>query len=183
MTLDPDLIAKIVAPLISLVGAAVLKHYTESKSRLVSYIGSVAAFARGTEPKIHTHTVVLLNAGKKSAFNVCVPHGVPMNLLNVQVGQNVHFTTETNPAGNFSLLFPSLAPREQITISYLYQEPLVWSQISGHPKSDDGLADIVHAIPAPRPNRALIWGTFALAFIGLSVLIFLALRALLQSAA
>lgn len=183
MTLDPDLIAKIAAPLLSLVVGAVVKHYSETRSRLVSNLGHVAAFQRVNEPKIHSHSVVLQNAGKKSAMNVRVPHGVSASLVNVQVSPPVHFSIETNPLGNFELLFPTLAPREQVTIAYLYQEPIVWSQISGHPKSDDGLAEIVRVIPAPRPKRIVLFTAIFLSFVGLSFVIYWTVRLALQSAA
>ncbi len=127
--------------------------------------------------------MVLQNAGKKSAFNVHIPHGVPNSVVNVQVTPPTHFTIETNPQGNFELLLPTFVPGEQITVSYLYQEPIVWSQISGHPKSDDGLAEIVQAVPAPRPNKAVLVAALALSFVGLSFLIYIAIRLAFQSAA
>lgn len=182
MQLDADLIAKIAAPIVSLVVGAIVKRYTEVRSRLVSYLGHVAAFPRGTDPKIHSHSVVLLNAGKKSAFNVRVPHGVSSAVVNVQVTPSVHFSVEKNPLGNFELLFPTLAPGEQVTIAYLYQEPIVWSQVSGHPKSDDGLAEIVRAIPAPPPNKLVLATVGALIFVGISFLVYVAVRWGLQSA-
>ena len=183
MNIDPDLIAKLAAPVVSLAAGAALKRYAEARSRLVSYLGHVAAFPRPNEPKIHSHSVVLQNAGKKSAFNVRVPHGVPTSVVNVQVTPPTHFTVQTNPQGNFELLFSTLAPREQVTISYLYQEPIVWSQISGRPKSDDGLAEIVRAIPAPSPNKFIRVTALLLSFVGLSFLVYLAIRLAFQSAA
>jgi len=183
MNIDADLIAKIVAPLVSLLAGAIFKHYSEGRSRLVSYLGHVAAFSRLNAPKIHSHSVVLQNAGKKSAFNVRVPHGVSTSVVNFQVTPSTHFTVETNPQGNFEILFPTLAPREQVTISYLYEEPIIWSQISGHPKSDDGLAEIVQAIPAPRPKRSFVFASVVLSFVGLSFLAYLVVRLALQSAA
>jgi hypothetical protein len=181
--MDIDLIAKITAPLLSLITAALIKHYFEGKSRLVTYIGHVAAFPNNGAPQTHTHSVVLQNAGKKSATNVRVPHGVPLAGVSVQVNPPMHYTFEFSPTGLFQILIPTLAPKEQLTISYLYQEPTVWSQISWQPKSDDGLAEIVNAIPAPRPNKPVRYAALTLAFIGLSYIIYWAVRYSLQSAA
>lgn len=179
--MDIDLIAKVLAPLISLVVAAIIKHYLEGKSRLVTYIGHVSAFPNISGPRTHTHSVVLQNAGKKSAVNVRVPHGVPLADVSVQINPPMQYSFEFNPANAFQILIPTLAPKEQITISYLYSEPIVWTQISYQPKSDDGLAEIVQAIPAPRPNVTVRYAGFALSFIGLSYIIYLAVRYALQS--
>jgi hypothetical protein len=164
--MDIDLIAKIAAPLLSLIVAALIKHYLEGRSRLVTYIGHVAAYPNTGGPQTHTHSTVLLNAGKKSAANVRIPHGVPLAGVNVQVSPPVHYSFEFSPTGTFQILIPTLAPKEQVTVSYLYQEPTVWNQISWPPKSDDGLAEIVQAIPAPRPNKLVRYVGIVLAFTG-----------------
>jgi hypothetical protein len=181
--MDFDLIAKIAAPLISLVVAALIKHYLEGKSRLVAYVGHVGAFPGNGGPQTHTHSVVLQNAGKKSASNVRVPHGVPLTGVSVQVSPPIHYSFEFSPTGTFQILIPTLAPKEQVTVSYLYQEPTVWNQISWHPKSDDGLAEIVQVIPAPRPNKPIRYAGLLLAFVGLSYVIYWAVLYALRSAA
>lgn len=175
-----DLIAKIVAPLLSLIVAALIKHYLEGKSRLVTYIGHVAAFPNAGAPQTHSHSTVIQNAGKKSAANVRIPHGVALTGVNVQVSPPVHYSFEFNPTGTFQILIPTLATKEQVTVSYLYQEPTTWNQISWQPKSDDGLAEIVHAIPAPRPNRPVRYTGIVLAFVGLSYITYWAVRYVLQ---
>ena len=181
--MDVDLIAKIAAPLLSLVVAALIKHYLEGRSRLVTYIGHVAAFQNESGPQTHTHSTVPQNAGKKSAANVRIPHGVPLAVVRVQVSPPVHYSFEFSPTGMFQILIPTLAPKEQVTVSYLYQEPTVWNQISWQPKSDDGLAEIVQAIPAPRPNKLVRYAGIFLAFTGLSYIIYWAVRYALQNAA
>ena len=181
--MDIDLIAKIAAPLLSLIVAALIKHYLEGKSRLVTYIGHVAAFPNSNAPQTHMHSVVLQNAGKKSAANVRVPHGVPLTSVSVQVNPPMHYTFEFSPSGTFQILIPTLAPKEQVTISYLYQEPTIWSQVSWRPKSDDGLAELVEAIPAPRPNKLVRYSSIFLSLVGLSYILYWAVRYALQSAA
>ncbi len=181
--MDIDLIAKIAAPLLSLIVAALIKHYLEGKSRLVTYIGHVAAFPNNNAPQTHMHSIVLQNAGKKSAANVRVPHGVPLTSVSVQVTPPMHYTFEFSPSGTFQILIPTLAPKEQVTISYLYQEPTVWSQVSWQPKSDDGLAELVQAIPTPRPNKLVRYSSIVLMLVGLSYILYWAVRYALQSTA
>ena len=179
--MDIDLIAKITAPLVSLVAAAFIKYHLEGKSRLVTYIGHVAEFENDSGPRTRTHSVVILNAGEKSAPNVRVPHGVALSTVRVILNPPMHYSFESNPTGAFSILIPSLAPKEQITISYLYHEPTVWSQISWQPKSDDGFAEIVQAIPAPRPNMPVRYAGIFLSFTGMSYITYWIVRHLLQS--
>jgi hypothetical protein len=180
--MDIDLIAKIAAPLLSLIVAALIKHYLEGRSRLVTYVGHVAAFPNADGVQTHTHSTVIQNAGKKSAANVRIPHGVPLDGVMVQVSPPVHYTFEFSPTGMFQILIPTLAPKEQITVSYLYQAPTIWTQVSWPPKSDDGLAEIVQAIPAPRPNKLIRYAGILLAFTGLSYIAYWAVRYSLQLA-
>lgn len=180
--MDIDLIAKIAAPLLSLIVAGLIKHYLEGRSRLVAYVGHVAAFPNADGAQAHTHSIVVQNAGKKSAANLRIPHGVPLDGVMVQISPPVHYTFEFSPTGTFQILIPTLASKEQITVSYLYQAPTVWTQVSWPPKSDDGLAEIVQAIPAPRPNKPVRYIGFLLAFVGLSYIAYWALRYALQVA-
>ena len=94
----------------------------------------------------------------------------------------MHYIFEFTPSGTFQILIPTLAPKEQVTISYLYQEPTVWNQVSSQPKSDDGLAELVTAIPAPRPNRLVRYSTIVLSLVGLSYILYWTVRYALQSA-
>lgn len=94
----------------------------------------------------------------------------------------MHYNFEFSPSGTFQILIPTLAPKEQVTISYLYEEPTVWNQVSWPSKSDDGLAEIVQAIPAPRPNKLVRYSSVVLSMVGLSYILYWAVRYALQSA-
>ena len=118
--MDIELIAKIAAPLVSLAVAAIIKATLEGRSRLVAYVGHVAAFVleneEGAKTQAHSHNIVLQTSGRKSASNVRVPHGVAQSAVNIHVSPPVHYTIESNPAGQFQILIPTLAPKEQVTI-------------------------------------------------------------------
>lgn len=78
MNIDPDLIAKVSGPALSLIVGALIKYYTEARSKVVSFIGHVSAFTLQDEQctVVHTHSVVVRNAGRKAAHNVRLMHGV-----------------------------------------------------------------------------------------------------------
>ncbi len=176
MNFDPEVIAKLAGPLLSLVVGAVIKHYTEARSRVVSFIGHVSAFTLQGEQNsvIHTHSVVVRNAGRKAAHNVRLTHGVLP--INITVYPPVQHTIERNPDGAGEIVFPVLVPKEQVTVSYLYFPPLLWNQINLNTKSDEGFAKIINVIPIPQPSKGVIAAGWGLMFIGASFLFYWLVR-------
>ncbi len=168
MEFDADSIAKVAGPLLSVIVGAIAKHYTEARSRLVSYIGHVSAFTVQTDPPmvIHTHSVIVRNTGRKAATNVRLTHGVlPPN---ISIYPTIQHTIQANPNGSGEIIIPMLVPKEQVTVSYLYFPPLLWNQINEATKSDEGFAKIIRVIPMPQPNRWILGGVWTLMFVGAS---------------
>lgn len=176
VNLDPEIIAKVAGPILSLVVAAAIKHYTEARSKVISFIGHTSAFTlQGDQPTVvHTHAIVVRNAGRKAATNVRLTHAVLP--INITVQPPVQYTIERNPEGAGEIVFPVLVQREQVTVSYLYFPPLVWSQININTKSDEGFAKIVNVIPMPQPSRLLLAGVWALMFVGASFVFYWLVR-------
>lgn len=176
MFLDPDLIAKIAGPSLSLVIGAALKQYTEARSRVVSFIGHVSAFTLQDEQHtvVHTHSVVVRNAGRRAAHNVRLAHGVlPPNVM---IYPPVQHSFERNPDGSGEIVLPVLVPKEQITVSYLYFPPLLWNQINSTTKSDEGFAKIINVMPVPRPSKGVIAAVWLLSFVGASFALYWVVR-------
>ena len=176
MNLDADVIAKIAGPAISLIVGAVVRHYTEARARVISFIGHVSAFTLQDEQHtvVHTHSVVVRNAGRKAAHNVRLTHGVLP--INITVYPPVQYGIERNPEGAGEIVIPVLVPKEQITVSYLYFPPLVWNQINTNTKSDEGFAKIINVIPMPQPKKWVLAIVWALVFIGASFLFYWIVR-------
>jgi hypothetical protein len=172
MNLDIDSIAKIAGPLLSLAAGALVKHYTEAKSKLVSFIAHASAFnIQGEHPTtVHTHTVVVRNAGRRVAKNVRLVHAVLP--VNITVYPPVQYMIERNPEGGGEIILPSLVPKEQVTVSYLYFPPLLFSQINVNTKSDDGFAKILNVIPMPQPSKAVLGVVWILVFVGASFIFY-----------
>lgn len=172
MNIDADVIAKVAGPLLSLVLGAVIKHYSEAKSKVVSFIGHVSAFTLQDQERtvVHTHSVVVRNVGRKAAHNVRLAHGVlPINITIYPPVQN---SIARNPDGSGEIIVPVLVPQEQVTISYLYFPPLLWNQINLNTKSDEGFAKIVNVIPMPRPSKGVLAVVWLLMFLGASLLFY-----------
>lgn len=176
MSFDYDVIAKCLGPVLSLVIGAIFKNYIEARSKIVSFIGHASAFTlQGASPTvIHTHSVVVRNTGRKAATNVRLTHAyLPPDIT---VHPPVQYSILRNPEGSAEIIFPILVPKEQVTVSYLYFPPLLWSQINSHAKSDEGFAKIINVIPMPQPNKGVIFGIWALTFIGASFLFYWLVR-------
>jgi len=168
MTYDIETIAKIASPIITLLLGAVIKYYTERRSKLVSFLGHISTFKLRNENQtlVFAHSIVVRNAGGKSATNVRIGH----NFLppNIQVSPSVKYAIESNPEGGTEIIFPIIVPKEQITISYLYFPPVTWDQVNTYIKSDDGFANILNVISMPQPSKSVIAIVWFLIFMGTS---------------
>ena len=182
LDLDLELLAKLAAGAITL-AAALLKLRSDRGSRLVTYVSHATAFPLGEQGQVHVHSIVLSNTGKRTAFNVRVPDLVPRERLNITVFPAASYRFESSPEGTFEIIFPTVVPNEKITISYIYQQDLLWSQISWPPKSDDGQAEVIRLIPAHKPSPVLRKVTWGLALLGVAVLAYIIALAALNSAA
>ena len=172
MTYDIEIIAKIASPIITLIVGAIIKHLTERRSKIVSFLGHVSSFTLRDEnhTQVYTHGIVIRNAGRKSATNVRVGH----NFLppNIQVSPPVKYTIEENPEGGAEIIFPIMVPKEQISISYLYFPPVTWDKVNAYTKSDDGFANILNVISMPLPSKFVITLVWGLMFLGASFIFY-----------
>lgn len=176
MTIDIEVVAKIVAPLITLILGVIIKRYTEARARLVSFIGHVSSFTLQDEKHtvVHTHSIVVRNAGRKAAHNVRVAHAIlPPNIT---IYPTIQYTIQRNPEGASEIVIPVLVPKEQVTISCLYFPPLTWDKVNASTKSDEGFAKILNVIPMPQPRKAIIWIVWGLVFVGASFLFYWLVR-------
>lgn len=167
-----ELIAKVLAPAISAIVLAAVKHYGEKRTKLVTYLVHASAISlRKVDPEdaeekyVHQHSIVVANAGQKAANNVRISHNVK-DMPDFSIFPQVQYTMEKNPQGYTEIVIPVLVPKEQVTISYLYFPPVLFHQVSGMVKSDDGFAKFLDIIPKPRPNRYLVGTSWVLMFIG-----------------
>ena len=173
LNIDWDLVTKIAVPLGTLVLGKYLDQWFAKRPRLVTYLGHASAFTlRGTNPTIvHTHAIVVLNAGRETAKHVRIGHFVLPE--HYQLHPAVPHTINRDPNGIAEIVLSQLVPNEQVTVNYLYWPPLLWSQIHAYTKSDEGFAKVLNVLPTPQMSRwvrVLIW-TFV--FVGAMTLLYL----------
>lgn len=154
-SIDWTLLARIAGPVLGAAVGVVLSRAIERRPRLITYLGHTSAFnvtgQPGQQPiQVHTHSIVVRNSGRRPATNVRVAHHV---LPDYQLFPPVVHRVEMLPGGGAELVFPTLVPDEQISISYLYFPPLLWSHVHIHTKSDEGFARVLHVLPTPQYPR------------------------------
>ncbi len=140
MNYDFITIAKVISPLITLIIGALIRHYSERRSKLISYIGHVSTFSLNDESRtlVFTHSIIVRNAGRKTATNIRLGHNVMPP--NVSLYPNIPYKIEKYTRGRSEIVIPQLVPKEQVTISYLYFPPTTLNLINSYTKSDEGFA-------------------------------------------
>ena len=141
MSIDWNVVATFASPVIALFVGIWANRRFESRPILISYFGHVSAF-RHTPPsgqplQVHTHSVVLRNAGRKGATNVRLHHVI---LPDFNIWPAIVYNIETLPDGTKDIVIPTLVPGEEITVSYLYFPPVIAAQVNAGVKCDQGFA-------------------------------------------
>lgn len=175
MDIDWSTLAEVAKPLLSAAFGAALTEFVRRKPKLVTFYGHVSAFnVQSTNPpiNIHTHSVVVANSGRLPAKNVRLSHNVLPTDFDVHPPLN--YTVEMYPKGaGGDIVFPLLLPKQQVTVSYLYGPPLVYSQINGSVRSDEGFAKVLNVLPTPQPSPWLMKLLYALLFVGVTSTIYI----------
>ena len=169
MFIDWVVLATIAAPVITPVVVIALTRFFESSPKLICYHGHISTYRveSGVEKpfNVNSHSLVIKNLGRKPARNVTLTHFM---LPNVHVHPMVSYETKEIPQGGKNIVFDSIRPREQITVSYLYYPPVTFDQVNASVTSDEGEARFLPKLPTietPWPNwRRII--TIALAVVG-----------------
>ena len=151
MTIDWDLIVRIGVPIVCLFIGALLDRWLENKPKITTYFGHVAALTarpQGMAPfQVHTHSVVIRNAGRKAATNLRLGHTV---LPDFNVYPQTNYQVENLPDGGKEIVFPTFAPKQEVIVSYLYFPPMIATQINTHLRSDEGPARMITMLLTPQ---------------------------------
>ena len=156
MELDWTLVARYAAPLLALFVGATLSRLLESRPRVVTYVAHAAAIRAETQQgppmQFYTHSVVVRNNGRKAANNLRLGHAI---LPPYSVYPPHEFRVVDVPGGR-ELVFPVLAPDEQITVAYLYSPPLHSGDVNTYTRSDEGIARVLNVLPTPQASPGMV---------------------------
>ncbi len=170
--MELEVIAKLTAPILTAIVGFIAKKYFEARPKLVTYLVHASAIPLNDEKEtnVNTHSIVVRNAGKRTAHNVRIGH----NFLPKGYRLFPQLTHEITEAANGAaeVLIPTLVPNEQVNISYLYFPPVTWSQIHSYCKSDEGSAKLVNIVPSPQINKFQTICLLVLMFVGASTIVY-----------
>lgn len=191
MQVDLEILLKVLAPILAGALAVIIKDRWSAKPRLIYSMIHAADHPLAPQPVpgapagqagqiqwARTHSILIRNTGAKAAKNVRIVQ--LRKPPSIQVWPPVfHEVVATTPdaSGPFEIVFPSVAPKESITIAYLYMQDLTAQQIGWFIKSDEGTAERVEAVvsaPWPQYLQKFLW---VLLFVGGSTLIYWFLKA------
>jgi len=150
LPIDIDLAIKIAGPIAGGLITKILSDLIERRPRLVCFYGHSSGInlptneATGHTVRVHSHSVVVANQGREAATNVRLGH---RTLPNFEIFPDIAYTQTKLPGGTEELLIPTLSPKEQITINYLYFAPVTYNQIHTYIRSDAGLAKVLKVLP------------------------------------
>jgi hypothetical protein len=141
MTIDWGIVANIGGPILALFVGVWINRKFENRPNLISYYGHISSI-RAQPPNqnpvvVHTHAVVLRNAGRKSATNVRLHH---QQLPDFTIWPSTPYTVENLPDGTADIVIPNMVPGKELTVSYLYFPPLVATGINAGIESNEGIA-------------------------------------------
>lgn len=177
MEFNVDVIAKLLAPVVTTVVGLIVKSYVEGRPKLITYLVHASAILLGNEQKtnVNSHSVVVRNSGKKTAHNVRIGHNY---LPAFQIVPALAYQIVQGPNGSAEIVVSTLVPGEQITISYLYFPPVVWSQVHAYCKSDEMSAKYINVIPSAQLSKFQTAVLSVLLFIGASTVVYWVIYAL-----
>lgn len=178
MDINLDLVAKLLAPVITLIGI-IAKKYLEVKPKLVTYLVHSSTISIGDQVRTHfnTHSIVVRNAGKKTANNIRIGHRY---LPAYQIFPQLNHEKLEGSNGSVEILIPTLVPNEQINISYLYFPPFTWDQIHAYCKSDEMTAEYVGIVPTIPPTRLQLTIVWTLILTGATTIFYWAIYLILH---
>lgn len=169
MDINIENIAKLIAPLLTAIIGFVLKKYFEARPKLITYLIHTSAIPLrdSNNTEVNTHSIVVRNAGMKTAHNVRLGHNF---LPAFQIYPSVAYTTVEGPNNSVEIIFPTLVPSEQVFVSYLYFPPDLWSHVNTYCKSDEMAARYVNVIPTIQPSKLQLFTFSILIFVGASTI-------------
>ncbi len=176
MRIDWMVVATIAAPIITLLLGAALNRALEWRPQVIAYFTHASSFRiAGENPiQLHTHGIVIRNAGRVPVTDVRVRHNhLPQNF---KVFPDVSYEVQELPGGGREIVFPALVPGEQISISYLYFPPVLYSHIHAGIRHSQGFAREVTVLPSfqyPPWLARILWALIALGLVAGLYLVFI----------
>lgn len=157
---------------------ALLAFFFQRRPRLQVFYGHVALFRADVQPaplQLHTHAVIIKNAGNAAAHNLRVLHAIPMP--NIDVHPPTNFVRNALPGGAEEIVFEVLTPKMELKLSYLYYPPILWRDINLGVRSDEAIARFVPMRLSRQFSQPVNLAIVAVFLVGIVSILYLGLGA------
>lgn len=164
MEINLDLIAKVLAPVVSAIG---LYLANTKRPKLITFMVHAVGipYENGA---FHTHTIIVRNRGREPARNVRLTHEV---LPHFSVWPPCPYTREKYEGGE-DIVFPTLVAGDAVSVSYLYGKDLTFHRVNRSIRSDEGIGKVIPVVPQQVFPRPVIWLAQVLMWLGASVILY-----------
>ena len=139
--LDWQLFVMVAAPILTLFVGVLINRWFESRPVLLTYWGHVSSFTyqqgNGNTGVVNTHSVVIRNVGRQAATNVRLSHTI---LPDFNIWPPIKYHLEEVPNSGQDIVIPTVVPKEELTISYLYFPPTTFANVTAGVRCDEGFA-------------------------------------------
>ena len=136
-----QLFVTVAAPILALFVGVWVNRRFGSRPVLLSYWGHVSSFnyqkGNDTTGVVNTHSVVIMNVGKRAATNVRLSHTY---LPDFNIWPRTQYHLEEVPNSGQDIVIPTVVPNQQLSISYLYFPPVTFADVNAGVKCDEGFA-------------------------------------------
>ena len=138
---DWELLTKVAVPILTLFIGVWVNQRLEKRPKLLSHWGHVSSFnyqkEDGNTGIVNTHSVVIMNVGRRAATNVRLSHHF---LPEFNISPPVEYQLKEVPNSGKDIVIPTVIPNQQLTISYLYFPPITYAEVNAGVKCDEGFA-------------------------------------------
>jgi hypothetical protein len=171
--IDWMVVATITAPIIAGILVVYVSRAVEARPRLITWLVHASTVTVGRRQPaqaqgqatpvqqipVNSHSIVVRNAGRRPAHNVSIIHTI---LPDYSVYPPIWYEQRDLPSGGGEIVFPTLAPNEQVTVTYIYSTTTIWSQVNLITRSDEGQARAINVTPSIQYPR---WSLIAFAVV------------------
>lgn len=169
-----QLFATLMAPILALVVGRWVNDRFESRPILLTYWGHFSSFnfqdETGTVRTIHTHSIIIRNAGKRPASNVRVSHShLPTHF---QIWPPTPYNLEEVPNSGRDIVFPTVIPKQEFSIAYLYFPPVTYANVNNGVRCDEGFATPIPVLLQQQHPRWVTRCIAALVITGIATLFY-----------
>ena len=168
---DWQFLATVAVPILTLFIGVWVNRRFERRPVLLSHWGHVSSFnyqkGDGTTGIVNTHSVVIMNVGRRAATNLRLSHTF---LPGFNIWPPVEYQLKEVPNSGRDIVIPTVIPNQQLSISYLYFPPVTYADVNAGVKCDEGFATQIPVLLQRQYPKWFNYSAAVLMIVGMATL-------------